>query len=307
MVLVLIGFIVGSCLGSLVKALADRSLISETYGGRSYCTYCKHQLAWYDLIPLVSFLTLKGRCRYCHRSIGNEYILVELLMGLLGVIAFLQVPGDYISTIISGEYGVWGSKVVLPLLNLLFELFAISVFVILLLTDIKSYFIPNRITFPSLGIALSYLAIYCSYTILLQYIAIKQSAIGLYLMPPYSDYFYQHVIDLLYPLQSGLLAAMLIGLFFGTLILITKGRGMGGGDLKLGVFIGLVLGISNALLAILLAFLLGSIVGVALLILRRKKMGEMIPFGPFLSAGAIIALFWGEHIINWYFAMQLPS
>jgi leader peptidase (prepilin peptidase)/N-methyltransferase len=96
-----------------------------------------------------------------------------------------------------------------------------------------------------------------------------------------------------------------IGLFFLILILATKGRGMGGGDMKLGVFIGLVLSFPHSLAALMLAFLFGSVLGVGLIISRLKKFGETIPFGPFLSLASIIILIWGDQIINWYLNFNL--
>jgi leader peptidase (prepilin peptidase)/N-methyltransferase len=80
---------------------------------------------------------------------------------------------------------------------------------------------------------------------------------------------------------------------------------MGGGDMKLGVFIGLVLGFPASLVGIMLAFLLGSVFGIGLLISRVKKFGQTIPFGPFLSLASIAALLWGEEIVNWYFHFQI--
>jgi prepilin signal peptidase PulO-like enzyme (type II secretory pathway) len=89
-------------------------------------------------------------------------------------------------------------------------------------------------------------------------------------------------------------------LFFGSIIFFTKGRGMGGGDLKLGIFLGLVYGLPNALVLLMLAFLTGSIAGITLILLNKRKLGQSIPFGPFLSLGALITLFFGNQILNWY-------
>lgn len=102
------------------------------------------------------------------------------------------------------------------------------------------------------------------------------------------------------PFASNILTALGIAGFFYALILITKGKGMGGGDVKLGGFIGLGLGFPNGIVAIFLAFLLGAAFSIVALILRKKRLGQHIPFGPFLVLGSLIALFWGEKIINWY-------
>ncbi len=85
-----------------------------------------------------------------------------------------------------------------------------------------------------------------------------------------------------------------------SLIIITKGKGMGGGDVKLGAFIGLMLGFPQSILAIVSAFITGALFSVILLITGKKHFGQSIPFGPFLVLGSLISLFWGNQIINWY-------
>src|SRR4051812_27146735 len=86
-VFAILGFIVGSVLGSFGLALADRSLDDKTFLGRSYCPKCKKTLRWYDLFPIFSYLLLKGKCRSCHKKISLEYPIVEIIMALL--ISFL--------------------------------------------------------------------------------------------------------------------------------------------------------------------------------------------------------------------------
>ena len=98
---------------------------------------------------------------------------------------------------------------------------------------------------------------------------------------------------------------LLIGGFFMALIIITKGKGMGGGDVKLGAFMGLGLGFPNAPIATMLAFLLGAVVAIVLMVTGKKRFGQSIPFGPFLVLGSLMALFWGSHISNWYLHLSL--
>src|SRR4030081_3703588 len=83
----LLGFVLGTVLGSFALALAERSLNEKSFLGRSYCPECKKTLRWYDLFPIFSYLSLKGKCRYCHKKIPIEFPLVELIMGIL--IAYL--------------------------------------------------------------------------------------------------------------------------------------------------------------------------------------------------------------------------
>jgi prepilin signal peptidase PulO-like enzyme (type II secretory pathway) len=247
------GFALGTILGSFVKALADRSLSRKSFGGRSYCPKCQHKLAWYDLLPIISFLLLRGKCRYCHKKIGVEYLWVEIAMGIL--IGFLFWQSFQSPT---------------TLLDLLIKTFFIVVLAVVFLTDLKKMLIPDRIMKPAIIIALILLIIKAVLTTNTE------------------------------PLYMGILVALLIGGFFYSLIVITKGKGMGGGDVKLGAFMGLLLGFPQALFALVLAFLTGAIFSVGLIILGKKHFGQTIPFGPFLVLGSLIMLFWGPEIINWY-------
>lgn len=84
------------------------------------------------------------------------------------------------------------------------------------------------------------------------------------------------------------------------LIFVTRGKGMGGGDVKLGALMGLVLGFPQSILAVILAFLSGAIISLILIFGGKKHFGQTIPFGPFLVLGSLITLFWGMQIIDWY-------
>lgn len=284
------GFILGLVLGSLVKALADRSLGKKSFWGRSYCPKCRHKLAWYDLFPVLSYILLKGKCRYCHEKIGIEYLAVEVAMGILIGFLFWQSFNNFQFTIFNFE--------------LLFKIFFITVLAILFLTDIKKMFIPDRIIIPSIVIGIILKLI----IIVLQtgyfYYLLSQTAVGRLLLPPHSDYFQRHVLNIVQPFFLSLLIGVLIGGFFLSLIIITKGKGMGGGDVKLGALIGLMLGFPNALFAIVLSFLTGAIFSIGLILLGKKHFGQTIPFGPFLVLGSLIMLFWGNQIMDWYLKLR---
>lgn len=294
-----IGFIIGLILGSFVKALADRSLSNKTFWGRSKCFSCHKVLGVLDLIPILSYLILKGRCRFCHKSIGVEYLWVEVLMGcLIGFLFWTSLTN--FEFIINNFKGFFDYQFLIFLFDLLFKTFFISVLMILTLTDLKEMFIPDRIILPSLLVGLISFGIFTIYKIAYFYLHLSSSSVGRYLLPPHSTYFQQHALDIAYPFLMGLVCAIAIGGFFYFLIVITKGKGMGGGDVKLGAFMGLMLSFPNSLVALILAFFTGAVFSVVLLALRRKKIGQVIPFGPFLVLGSIIALFWGQEIFNWY-------
>lgn len=296
------GFILGAILGSLVKALSDRSLNNKTFRGRSYCPHCKHQLAWYDLLPVVSYISLKGKCRYCKDKIGIEYLLVEVIMGVL--IGFLfwqsflnvkfQIPND------KSILNVQNFQLLIFALELVSKIFFITVLAILFLTDLKKMFIPDRVVIPSIviGIILGLIIVITKITYL--YFYLNQNPVGRLLLPPHSDYFQRHILLIAQPFFLALLTGILIGGFFLSLIIITRGKGMGGGDVKLGAFMGVMLGFPGAVFALVLSFLTGAVLSVALIIAGKKSFGQTIPFGPFLVLGSLIMLYWGDLVVNWY-------
>jgi len=249
-----LGFIVGSILGSFVLVLAERSLTNKSFWGRSYCPHCKHKLRWYDLLPILSYLSLRGRCRFCQKAISLSYLVVEVVMGLLVGFLFWQSAGSLHFELLS-------------------KTFFITILIALFITDYQKMLIPDRIIIPSIWIGLA---------LNLVISLIKYAA---------------------QPFFPGLVMATLIGGFFLMLIIITKGKGMGGGDVKLGVFIGLMLGFPLSLLAIVASFIIGAVFSLGLIIAGKKHFGQTIPFGPFLVLGSLIALFWGNQIIDWYLTL----
>lgn len=287
-----IGFIVGIVLGSFIKVLADRSLTGKSFWGRSYCFYCKAGLKWYDLFPIFSYLFLQGKCRYCKKKISTEYLLVEVVMGLLIGILFWQSFQNF-QSIINFQFTIF-------LLELLINTFFIAVLAALFLTDLKKMFIPDRIILPSIVIGIVLNIVLTIIKISFLYYSLSQTTIGRLLLPPKSDYFLRHALIAAQPLFYGILMGLAIAGFFLSLIIITKGKGMGGGDVKLGAFIGVMLGFPNALIALVLSFLTGAIFSIILIITGKKHFGQTIPFGPFLALGSLIMLFWGQQILDWY-------
>lgn len=270
------GFVFGAALGSFTKVLADRSLKRQGINGRSYCPGCKTTLRWYDLLPVISFILIKGRCRYCRRKIGLEYIVIEIISGIIFSLLFSQLP---YSVFFSQDY----FRTFITLTDLLFKSFSICILLSVALTDIRKMLIPDRIILPSIVIA-------CIYLISITLIKTV-----------YFGYMLIILESLFYPAS----AAILIAGFFYSLIVVTKGRGMGGGDVKLGAFMGLVLGFEMSMVALMIAFLSGSVVGILLIISGKKSFGEHIAFGPFLVLGSITALLWGKEILQWYLSLSI--
>ncbi len=224
--------------------------------------------------------------------------MIEVLTGLLVAGIFVKiVPANFL------ELNLVSQSVVG--LSLLMYLTISSVLVATFLTDFKTGYIPDRITYPGIWSLFILLTISSVYKVVLFYLSLKDSTIGKYLLPPYSNYFYTNALDILQPLIFGCIMAVILGLFFYLLIVLTKGKGMGGGDLKLGVFLGLAFGFPYSLVVLMLSFLLGSVAGLFLIFAGRKKFGQTLPFGPFMSLAGLIVIFWGSEILSWYLNLNL--
>lgn len=287
--LLFLGFIVGITLGSFVKAVADRTAEGKNIWGRSCCPHCKHKLRWYDLFPILSYLSTLGKCRWCKKAIAPEYLVVEVAMGMVVALLFALSPQPQTA------FGV---------LDLVFKLFVVTILAVLFLIDLKTGLLPDRITYPASVVAIIYLVLATGLKSLLFYRELAQSPLGLYLMPPHSNYLTTQLQRLWEPVGWSLLAALAVSSFFALLIVITRGKGMGWGDVKYVFFLGLALPFPHSITAVFLSFLLGALFSVALIVLGKKHFGQTIPFGPFLSLGALIALLWGQQILNLYFNLR---
>jgi len=263
----LFGLVVGSFLNVVICRLGTKK---SALKGRSFCPHCKHTLAWYDLIPVLSFALLKGQCRYCAKKISWQYPLVELATGLLFLLAFRAVYSGSLTLRTGGGLG-WGTATSLLLA-------VISFLIVIFVYDLKHYLIPDKIIFPAIVVA-------CLYQVSSQLTAYSQRL----------------TLTTFYPLFAALGAAT----FFLLLVLITRGKGMGVGDIKLAFLMGLLLSWPQIVTALFIAFLSGGLIGLVLILARKKKLKSTVPFGPFLVSGTIIALFWGEKIVSWYWKILL--
>lgn len=272
-------FVIGLFIGSFLNVLADRLSREESIvKGRSHCEKCKKELAWLDLIPLLSFISLKGKCRYCKTSLSFYYPTVELVTGILFVVtAFFILNGSQLAinnlqfTI---NYQLFNFQTII---SLVYYLFLVSSLIVVFFADLKYGIIPDKIIFPAIFISFLFLP-FTSKESWLHFVQPATFEVGF---------------------ASHLLSAFGAGLFFLALFLITKGRGMGFGDVKFAFLMGLILGFPNIVVSLYIAFLTGAIVGCILIIWRKKKLkGASIPFGPFLVFGTFLALFWGDVILQ---------
>jgi leader peptidase (prepilin peptidase)/N-methyltransferase len=269
-VLVLIfGLLVGSFLNvCIVRLPRGRSIVNPP----SHCPRCRERIKFYDNIPIISFLLLRGRCRRCGEPISWRYPLVELMNGLLYVW-------------IVREFWLGGE-------TFLLMAFCSSLIVVTFI-DFDYQLIPDVISLPGILIGISIAPFFMS--------TLKEPLpfnLG-HLMPhawPYLITFLNSVIGML----SGALPLLIIGWVWEKLRHI---EAMGGGDVKLMGMVGAFLGWKGALLTIMLGALVGSVAGIGLIMLKRHKMDKVIPFGPFLALGAVATAFYGPDIISWYLGL----
>ncbi len=252
-------FLVGTSFGSFLNCIIYRLEKQQKPSGRSYCPKCKHTLSHKDLVPLFSYILLKGGCRYCNKKISLEYPLVEFFTGVLFVITFYL--SGFLDII---NYSLFDILTITYLFAVLFFLILIFIY------DLKHFIIPDFANFSLIIISFLYLVIYS---------------------------FLENNIDIFI---NGLLSAVFIFLFFFAIFYFSKGKGMGFGDVKFVVFMGFFLGFPNIVVANFLSFFFGAIIGLLLIMLRKKKMKSQIPFGPFLIFGTYVAYFFGDKIVQYY-------
>ncbi len=283
--MVLLLFLLGLCVGSFLNVIIDRLPEGQrVVWGRSRCPDCGHQLAGRDLIPLLSFVLLRGRCRYCRKPISIQYPIVELVTGIMFAVGAVSTIPDPLFTIY----------------YLLITIFLIPIFII----DLKHGIIPNKIVFPAVALVTSYRLLITGSRIfsLCQNLKKDVGGLGPYLLQ--TEFFRHHAGLELRPFLFTLVGSFVLYSLFFILHSLFKGRALGGGDVKLAFLVGLITGWPNMVVAVFSSFLTGAVVSVILMVLGKKKFGETVPFGPFLVLGTYIALFWGEKILGWYLGLK---
>jgi len=262
---------------------------SRTYHlTRSHCPYCKKELRWFELIPILSFVIQKGRCRSCGRKISLQYPLVELSTGILFLVIFnfqfsifnqFSILNFQFINLLTINYQ---QLTISNFIAIIYLLLITSFLIIIFLSDLKYYIIPDKIIYPAIGIAFVYNLFQVSQPKFLENLGGQASF--KFLLNPLS-------------------AAFLAGGFFLALVLASGGRWMGLGDAKLGFFMGLVLGLANILVALMLAFTLGALIGIALILIKKKTLKSEIPFGTFLTFSTFIVMIFGQKMVEWYWIL----
>jgi leader peptidase (prepilin peptidase) / N-methyltransferase len=249
-------FFLGAAIGSFVNVLALRLPKEERIGlSRSRCPKCKEKLKWSDLIPIFSFIVLRGECRHCGKKISFQYPLIEMVLGVLFVLFAIKYQALY------------------DISNFYFyrDLLFTSILTTIFLTDLRYYLILDKVSLPGIAIAFG---------------------VNLFLW----NHFWLSV-------QSLLLAIFVGAGFFLLQYILSKGRWIGAGDIRLGALMGAMLGFPQILVALFLSYISGAIISLLLIGLSKKTMKDQVPFGVFLSASTVFSLFFGNRLLDWYLSL----
>jgi prepilin signal peptidase PulO-like enzyme (type II secretory pathway) len=242
--------------GKKSKATQEKLQKLSIMRGRSMCPNCEHVLAAKDLVPVLSWLSLMGRCRYCRKPVSRQYPVVELATAVLFALSYLWWPLAF------HDFG---------LVSFVLWLVFLVGFMILAVYDIRWFLLPDKVVWPLVGLAL------------------VQVLVRVF----FFDGGLSAIVEALY----GVLIAS--GFFYG-LYVVSKGKWIGGGDVKLGLVIGLLVGGPLASLFVLyVASILGTLVSLPMLLNKKMKRSSVIPFGPFLLVATIIVQLFGGHISDW--------
>jgi leader peptidase (prepilin peptidase)/N-methyltransferase len=240
---IIYGLLIGSFLNVCIYRIPKKQSIVK---GRSACMHCNQTISWYDLIPVVSFVRLRGRCSQCKRRISYQYPLVELINGIIYLaIAYKQGP---------------------TFVMLLYAL-ASSLLLVVSIIDWRTFEIPPRLSLGVMGLG------------------VIRSLIDLAHWHVYVIGFFSISLPLL------------------ILYILTKGKGIGGGDVKLMAAIGLLLGWKLTIFAFMFACIAAMIIHLSCMYWLNK--GSVLAFGPYLAAGALVAMIYGQQMISWYIQILL--
>lgn len=238
-------FVIGVVFGGFFNVLIYRIPRGISIIPRSFCPKCKRKIKFYDATPLVGFVILGGKCRFCRKPISLRYPLIEILTGLIFLISF-ELFNFQLKTI--------------------FTIFLLSALLIIFFIDWEFQIIPDWLTYP--GILFGFL-------------------FNIDKFPLFS----------LYGIIAGMGSLMILKLLW---FLLKKKEALGGGDIKMGGFLGSYFGYKMVLFIIFLGAFLGLAIWIILMIFRKRSMKDYIPFGSFLVVSSILNFFFGDQLFYWY-------
>jgi prepilin signal peptidase PulO-like enzyme (type II secretory pathway) len=281
-------FILGASLGSFINVLAIRYkenkfiLSQDIIFGRSKCPNCGKELKWFELIPILSFLIQGRKCRKCSKKLSLQYPLIEILCG--GIVLFVY---QYFK---KNFFIIFALKTINLNFYLITSLWILILLTLVLITliDLKIKIIPNEtlVFILILGIILNTLLVLNKNQVF-SFTPLYASLFGFT-----NNFWINKLVSFVFAL-----------IFFSSLIILTQGKGMGMGDLKLMAVLSIVFSWPDILIISFLSFILGSIASLFLLINKNKKLNSAIPFGPFIALAVYLLIFYGDKIIKLYFIL----
>ncbi|MCC5622234.1 A24 family peptidase [Nostoc sp. CHAB 5715] len=268
-------FALGASIGSFINVIVYRLPAGlSILWPPSRCPHCLNQLKAYDNVPVFGWISLRGRCRYCKNKIAVRYPVVEGVTGIIFLLVFLVFQ---VSTLTIGYWAFCSWLLALSLI------------------DLDTMTLPNPLTQSGLVVGIFF-----------------QMVVGF--LPEASS------VALVNHLMMAIVGAVLgLWLFDAIALLgsIAFGKAaMGAGDAKLAAMMGAWLGWKYLLLASFIACVLGALIGSSVIMRRRKtasqetslpRLGQKMPFGPFLALGSVITLFSGEAILSSYLRLFFPA
>lgn len=262
-------FLLGASIGSFVNAAALRFTRSESFFvSRSRCPRCQKTLSWFELIPVVSYPALGGRCRSCKGIIAFRYFAVEAVLGSWAL-ALLKIAGGgsfyHPFASLAARIGSFEAPLVF-----LFYLLLGSLLAVVFLIDYDTQQIPTAIVRP---------LILLGFFLLMAEIWISGAGFSA------SD------------AAKTLFLAIAIAAAFGIIWALTRGKGLGWGDIELVLALSMFLYFPRAIIMVLFAFWVGALWGLGLMALRGYNLKSRVSFGPFLITGFVVAVFWGEILV----------
>lgn len=260
------GLLIGSFLNVCIHRLPrNRSVVKP----RSHCTRCRTLIAWYDNIPVLSYVLLRGRCRKCGKGISYRYPLVELL------------TAGFFAWIVAQLGLTFGAAKFCILVALLISL---------MFTDLEKRILPDEFTLGGTLVGLAF-----SPFILVPDIT-AHAVLGLMGIqwPDRAMSVAESLFGIILPAGTLWLGGYLFEKFRGK-------EGLGLGDVKMMATVGAFLGVRGALLTLIVGSLAGSVIGICYIKLTKQDMGSYpLPFGTFLAGAAIFAAMAGPKVIQWY-------
>lgn len=256
--LLLAATLTGLLAGGIANMFVMRTRDSLIFTTARSCSLCARPAHPKEMLPVVGYLAVKGRCHSCRAVIPWQYPATEIAFALLFAVfaARAMELGGFALPVGLGGYDAFWLFVRDALIS--------SALILIFVFDYRASLIPDRLTIPAMMVAI-----------------IANLALGM-------------------PMLLMLLGGLLLGSFFAVQFLVTRGRWVGGGDVRMGMLMGFLLGPWLGLEAILFAYIAGAVVGVVLLVSKRRTLASHVPFGTFMAGATLVIMLWGQQILDWY-------